>query len=84
MPMADQNPLDKWCERDGRSMEELAQAFGMSRVHLWRIRKSGTTELKVANRIEKVTGGDVLAINLLGLDRRAEPAPKKKRKAVKA
>jgi transcriptional regulator with XRE-family HTH domain len=83
--MTDQNPLDAWCECDGRSMEELAQAFGMSRVHLWRIRKSGTTELKVAKRIEKVTGGEVLAIKLLGLDRRDVPAaPKKKRKTVKA
>jgi transcriptional regulator with XRE-family HTH domain len=76
--MANQNPLDDWCERDGRSMEELAKAFGMSRVHLWRIRKGGTTELKVAQRIEKVTGGDVLAIALLGLDRRETPRPKKR------
>jgi transcriptional regulator with XRE-family HTH domain len=76
--MANQNPLDAWCERDGRSMEELAKAFGMSRVHLWRIRKGGTTELRVANRIEKVTGGAVLAITLLGLDRR-DPARARKR-----
>jgi hypothetical protein len=68
--MANQITLDDWCELDGRPMEELAKAFGMSRVHLWRIRKSGTTELKVANRIEQVTGGQVTAISLLGLDRR--------------
>jgi transcriptional regulator with XRE-family HTH domain len=81
MTMTNQNPFDNWCERDGRSMEELAKAFGMSRVHLWRIRKGGTTELKVANRIEEVTGGDVLAITLLGLDRRDVATD---RKGVKA
>ena len=70
MVMANQITLDQWCERDGRSMQELAKAFGMSRVHLWRIRKAGTESLDVAKRIEKVTGGAVSAIGLLGLDRR--------------
>jgi transcriptional regulator with XRE-family HTH domain len=74
--MANQTPLDEWCERDGRSMEELAAAFGMSRVHLWRIRKSGTKSIDLAKRIEKVTG--VPAISLLGLDRRDGRKPRKR------
>lgn len=76
--MANEITLDEWCERDGRSMEELAKAFRMSRVHLWRIRKGGTESLDVAKRIEKVTGGRVSAISLLGLDRR----DKRKARAV--
>lgn len=72
MVMANQTPLDQWCERDGRSMEELASAFGMSRVHLWRIRKAGTKSLDLAQQIERVTGGQVSAISLLGLDRRSK------------
>jgi transcriptional regulator with XRE-family HTH domain len=74
MAMANQITLDEWCDRDGRPMEELAKAFGMSRVHLWRIRKGGTKELDVAERIERVTRGEVTAISLLGLDRRKKRA----------
>ena len=70
MAMANQTTLDQWCERDGRPMEELAQAFGVSRVHLWRIRKNGTKSLDLAQQVERVTGGQVSAISLLGLDRR--------------
>ncbi len=72
MAMANQITLDEWCTRDGRPMEELAKAFEMSRVHLWRIRKDGTKELEVAQRIERVTRGEVTAISLLGLDRRSK------------
>lgn len=70
--MANQINLDQWCERDGRSMEDLAKAFGMSRVHLWRIRKNGTKSLDLAQQVERVTGGQVSAISLLGLDRRGK------------
>jgi hypothetical protein len=62
--------FDKWIEKDGRPLDELARALGKSRPTFWRLRKKvreGTVETEDAKAIEALTGGKVKARALLGV-----------------
>jgi predicted DNA-binding protein YlxM (UPF0122 family) len=60
--------VDEWMVLNDLSLQDAADFLGVSRSHLWRLRRRTEIGLSLAKRVEDKTGGAVTAAYLLKVE----------------